>query len=261
MEYFEASYTITKMMGKKDTNSLFNAVLSSQKGKMPDSTIKYCQMMIDEKIANTFAYQALFDAKIAKSDTVGALKSLAAGRAAFPNDLYLMNRETEFYLQQGKQEEALNNLNKAIEKEPTNSQLYLVRGNVFDNLANPKDAAGKDKPKPANYAELMGKAEVDYLKTKELNPKNFDVWYNLGALYNNWGGENQKQADETVKNITKQKEYQTKATELFGKATTTLEKALEIKPDDKGTMFALRKLYLLTNQPEKSKTMSDLLKK
>ncbi len=259
ISYFEKAYDLNKnIMGTKDTSSLFNCVVAAQKANNNEKTKIYAQKMIDEKVANVYTYQSLLDAKMALNDMPGAQQALREGRAAFPNDLYLMNRETEFYLQQGKLQEALDNLNKAIEKEPKNGLLFLVRGNVFDNLANPKDATGKDKDKPQNFEELMGKAAVDYTKATELSPDNFDVWYNTGALYNNWGGYYQNKASNDLK---KAKEYDAKALEQLKKAVPALEKALNIKPEDKGTMQALRKLYLLTEQPEKAKEMSDRLKK
>ncbi len=259
VEYFNASYDVTKgIMGKKDTNSLYNCVIAAQKANNNEMVKTYSQKMIDEKVANSYSYISLVEVKLALKDTAGALQSLKQGRVAFPNDTHLMNRETEFYLQQGKQQEALDNLNKAIEKDPTNGQLYLVRGNVFDNLANPKD--GKtDKDKPKNYEELMGKAEVDYKKATEALPTNFDVWYNLGALYNNWGGYYQNKAAST--DLTKAKELEAKAQDLLKKAVPALEKGLELNANDKGTMYALRKLYLLTNQPAKAEEMNKRIKK
>ena len=261
MEFFEGNYEISKAMGKKDTSNIFNAMISAQKANNYEKTKYYADKMISDKVANASAYQFLFDANIALKDTNAAKAALSKGRAAFPNNTYLMNRETEFYLQSGKQEEALANLNSSILKDPSNSQLYLVRGNVYDNLANPKDANRKDLEKPKNYEELVGKAEADYLKSSELNGALFDTWYNLGALYNNWGAYYQAKADAISKSGPEQKAFQTKADTYFGKAIPQLEKALELNSKDKATMFALRKLYMLTNQPDKAAKMSEAMKK
>ena len=261
MEFFEGSFEITKAMGKKDTNSIYNAMISAQKASNFEKTRYYADKMIKEKVANAITYQFLFDANIGLKDTSAAKNALSQGRTAFPNDTYLMNRETEFYLQSGKQEEALTNLNTALTKDPGNAQLYLVRGNVFDNLANPKDENKKDKEKPKDFEELVAKAEADYLKSTELNNSNFDTWYNLGALYNNWGAFYQAKADAITKAGPEQKAFESKAKDLFNKAIPALEKALEINSKDKATMFALRKLYMLTGQSEKATKMSENMKK
>ena len=113
---------------------------------------------------------------------------------------------------------------------------------------------------PDYVTAVMAKAEADYKKATELDPKNSDAFYNLGALYNNWGGINQKECDDLIKQATKQKECEAKATEKFNKAIKYLEVVLSMHPDDKGVMVPLRKLYLLTNQPEKAQKMSDLIK-
>ena len=261
-EFFESSYELTKTAyGKKDTNIIYNAIISAQKGKDFAKIKALDKKMIGDKIANAYTYQSMFDANMALKDTAGAMQTLKDGRAAFPGDTYLMNRETEFYLQKGNQEQALKNLDMAIEKDKTNAQLFLVRGNVYDNLANPKDASRKDKEKPKNYEELMGKAEIDYLKAAQLNPSAFDVLYNLGAMYNNWGAYYQTKADNLVKALQEQKMNEAKAKELFLKAIDPLEKALNVRAGDSGTMFALRKLYLLTNQPEKAAKMTEQMKK
>jgi hypothetical protein len=261
-EFFEASYELSKnAYGRKDTNIIYNAIISAQKARDFSKIRTLDKKMIKDKVANPYTYQSLYDACMALKDSVGALQTLKEGRIAFPSDTYLMNRETETYLQQGKQEEALANLNRAIEKDNSNAQLFLVRGNVYDNLANPKDRAGKDKDKPKNYDELMTEAESDYIKATQLNAAGFDVWYNLGAMYNNWGAYYQTKADNLVKALQEQKANEAKAKELFSKAIDPLEKALGLRPDDKGAMFALRKLYLLTNQPEKAAKMTEQMRK
>jgi len=261
-EYFEASYLTTKMMGKKDTATLTNALVCVQKAKDNPKIKEYNEKIIKEKVATPYNYISLYDCMQAMKDTAGAMVVLKEGRVAFPNDADLMNREIEYYLQSGKDAEALANLDKAIEKTPTSAILWLVRGNIYDKQANPKDlATSKEKEKPKNFDDLMTKAETNYKKSTELDPKNSDAWYNLGALYNNWGGVETKRCDDLIKQATKMKECEARATDRFNKAIPALEKALEFNPGDKGIMVPLRKLYLMTNQPEKAQKMSDAINK
>lgn len=260
-DFYYGSFLMTKMMGKPDTNALFNSILSSQKAKNNENIKKYCETMIREKMATGYTYGVLYNARLALKDTSGAMGVLQAGRKAFPTDTDLMNMETEYYLSQGKQDEALANLNASIAKDPKNGLFYLVRGNVYDNLANPKDKDGKDKEKPKEYEDYMNKAAADYNKAAELDPSSFDTWFNLGALYNNFGGHYQSQADAITKMNAEQKALTDKAMEQFKKAVPALEKALSLKEDDKATMQALRKLYLITGDTAKSKEMTERLKK
>jgi tetratricopeptide (TPR) repeat protein len=260
-DYFRASYETTKMMGgKKDTNTLVNSLVCAQKAKDNAKIKEFNEYIISEKVATAYNYNSLYEAKLAMKDTAGAMQTLKDGRTVFPNDASLMNREIEHYLQKGKDAEALANLDKAISNTPNNGLLYLVRGNIYDRQANPKDAAGKDKEKPKNFDELMGKAEENYKKATELDPKNTDAWYNLGALYNNWGGVAQKRCDDLIKQATKMKECEAQASDKFNKAIPPLEKALELHPGDRSVMAPLFKLYLLTNQNDKAQKMSAELK-
>lgn len=267
-DYFYKSAVMNSLMtGKKDTSGFYNACISAQKAKNPTKMVDYNKKMIDQKIASPYNFQTIYDAKLQLKDTVGANEYLKMGRKAFPNDVYLMNRETEIYLQKGQQDKALANLQAAIEKEPTNPQLQLVLGNVYDNLANPKGKSGRDTIKPVDYDSLVVKAARHYQKAVDLKPTNqdsyFNALYNLGALYNNYGGTlyNKSMEKSTITDLAKkQKEYEAKSAEYYKKAIPYLEQALAIKTDDRACMTALRKLYFLTGNETKGKEMSDKLK-
>lgn len=253
--------------GKKDTSNFYNACIAAQKSKNQTKMFDYNKKMIDLNIASPYNFQTVYDVKLSQKDTTGAIEYLKMGRNIFPNDVYLMNRETEIYLQRGQQEKALTNLQTAIGKEPNNAQLQLVMGNVYDNLANPKGKSGKDTIKPAEYDNLVTKAAEHYQKAIDLKPSNqesyFNALYNLGALYNNYGGNlySKSMAKVTITELAKkQKEYEAKSGEYYKKAIPYLEQALVIKPSDRATMSALRKLYFLTGNEAKGKEMSEKLK-
>ena len=262
MTYFEKSYESSKALGKKDTSQITNALICAQKDKDRDKIIFFNQKAIDEKIATPYNYGNLFDTKMEAKDSTGAMNILAAGRLAFPNNVDLMNRETDYLMNKGKNQEALANLDKAITKDPKNGKLYLAKGIAYYGLANPRDvAAKKDLDKPKDYDDLMGKAEDSYKKATELEPKLYEAWYNLGTLYNNWSTVWAKRCDDLVKQATKLKECEAKSSELINKAIPAFEKAIEINPNDKTTMAHLNKLYLITNQPEKAEKMRAMMKK
>lgn len=268
-EFFESAFYMNASIngGKKDTATLFNAALSAQKAKNYPRMVKLNQAMIDQKLASAGTYQLLYSAKTSLKDSAGALESLKEGRKMFPNDMVLLNLETDYYLQSGKQQEALENLNKALEKDGSNAVLHIVTGNIYDGMANPKGADGKDKDKPANFSELFAKAEEHYKKAVDLKPSNqeyyFNALYNLGALYNNYGGYiyNKGMSDATIAKLAvKQKEIVANSNEMYKKAIPYFEQALSVKADDVTTMQALRKLYLLTGNDVKAYEISQKLK-
>lgn len=267
-DYFESSFGLSGIInpGKKDTVSLFNASLSASKAKNYAKVVKINQRIIDEKMANAGTYQYLYNAKCATQDSAGAIVTLEEGRKLYPNDMTLLNLQTDYYLKSGKQQESLNNLLLALEKDPNNAVLHLIAANTLDNMANPKGPDGKDKDKPANYDELFTKAETHYKKTVELRPENKDYEYNalfnLGALHYNKGTfiYNKEMNDATIAKLAaKQKEIMARATDSYKAAIPYFEQALNIKPDDVSTLKSLQKLYLLTGDQVNAQSISDVL--
>lgn len=267
-EFFNKSANLNLFMtGKKDSTSYYNACICAQKAKNSDKIIEYNTDMINQNIAMTYNYQTLYETYVSKKDTSKAIEFLKKGRAQFPNDLYLMNKETETYIQQGKQEDAIINLNKAIEKDPTNAVLEFVLGDVYTSIANPKTKAGIDTIKPSNYEELLQQAETHYLKAIELKPTStethFNILYNLGALHYNHGVVlySQSMNKATLLNLGKQqKEIEAKSNECYKKAVPYFEQALSVKAEDISAMTALRKLYYLTGNEAKGNEMNAKIK-
>jgi tetratricopeptide (TPR) repeat protein len=260
MEYFEASYEATKAMGKKDTSQLTNAIICAQKEKDNEKIKYFDQKAIDEKVAVPFNYSSLYDAKLALKDTAGATQAIQVGRAAFPNNVELMNMETNTLLIKGKFVEAIANLDKAIAADPKNARLYIAKGTAYFKMAYP-DNAGKNPVIPKNYDEIMGKSEDSYKKATETDPKNADAWGYLGVVYNNWSIEQSKRCDDLIKQATKLKECEAKTKEMYDKAIPAFEKAIDLNPNDKASMKILQKLYLLTNQPDKAEKVHAMMKK
>jgi len=253
---FELAYGISD---SKDDDLLNNCALTAELSQNYDKAKAYYQKLIDNKKADGGKYSSLADVYFMAKDTAGGLDIIKKGRAAFPNDIGLLITETNFYLKNNQNKEAIDNLNVAVKAEPTNANLFLVRGNMYDNLANPKDKDGKDLDKPKDYQDLFKKAEEDYKKAIELKPDYFDALYNLGALYNNNGVHIAKLADKITDNAKYQAEN-AKATEEFNKAVPVLEKAHEINPKDKNTMYALKQIYMRTQQMDKLKAINEKLK-
>lgn len=253
---FESAYEIS---GSADTTVLYFCATSAEMAKDYDKAKKYYQKMIETKQGQGNTYASLVTVYKMAKDTVGAMDVLKIGRAAFPNDINLVISETNYFLEIKKSREALSNLNIAIEAKPTDHNLYLVRGNIYDNLANPKDDKGNDLEKPKDYAENLKLAEADYKKAIELKPDYFDALYNLGVLYNNQGVVLNKLADK----ITDNKKYTAaneKATEQFKNAMPVLERALELHPDEKNTMIALKQIYARLQLLDKLKAINEKLK-
>jgi hypothetical protein len=265
-DYFYKTAIINSLVLKfKDTANFHNATVCASKSHNTARILEYNKKMIDLNIASAYNFESMYNAYIAKGDTAAAYSILQKGRTTLPNDPGLVTLETNHYLSSGRSSDALKNLNIALEKDPKNGLLYLVTGNIYDNMANPKDKNGKEMDKPDHFEELYKKAEANYLKAIEFAGTNkelaYNANYNTGAMYNNYGGYLQgKKANTITEQVKMQKENEIKSQEYYKKAIPFLEKALDLKPDDKATMVALRKLYLLTGNEAKAKVMNEKIK-
>ncbi len=266
-DYFYKTGVINTILYKsKDTANFYNACIAASKAKNTDKILEYNKKMIDVKIAAPYNYEAIYTVLLAKGDSSSAIEVMKKGRTMFPKDIGLLTQETSYFLESGKQLEALANLKTSIEKDPKNALYYFITGNIYDNLSNPKDKkTNRDLEKPANYEDLVKSAETSYLKAIELNPVNkeylYNSYFNLGAVYTNYGSYITNKKIEKITDLAKyQKENEAKALDYYKKAIPYLEKALDLKTDDRSTMVALRKLYMQTGNDVKAKEMNDKLK-
>jgi tetratricopeptide (TPR) repeat protein len=255
MELFSDSYIAYKqVMAKKDSGLIFNALLSAEFAKKAPKVLEYGKVMLDDKVANAYVYNKMHFANLELKDTVKAEANLKEGLALFPNDKNLIISYINLCLQTKKETEALQYIEKAIEKEPKNSMLYLVKGQSYAAKANPKSPkTGRDTLTPPNFLELIQKAEGPFLKAVESNPNGFDENLSLGAVYNNWGNWYSKQAENA--DAKSRPDQETKSKECWKKAVTYLEKAHTIKPCEKPLMRDLARLYRFTEQMDKATEM------
>jgi len=252
---FEKAFEIT---GSKDTITLGNLAVTSERAGNYEKAKLYYQKMADMKIGGAATYLQLAGVYQMLKDTTGSVEIYKKGRAVYPNDINLLRNETDLYIRANKVNEALGNLDQAIKAQPTDHILYFARGNMYDNLANPRDSKGKDMEKPKDADEKMKKAEADYKKALEIKPDYFDALYNLGALYYN----NAVNLGNMANTISDQKKYESeikKSNEEFLKAIPVLEKALSVNPKDQGTMTALKNIYYRMQMKEKGDAMKEKL--
>ena len=186
-------------------------------------------------------------------DTAAQRSVITKARAAFPDNIDILNEEINMYVVRGKNEQALGSLNLAVNKNPNNELLHLVLGQTCTKMAFPKDAAtGKDLQKPSNFDALIKKAEEEYTKALQIKPDYFLANYSLAVLYTNQGSIIIKESDN-IKDPKKVKAEEDKAEALFQKAIPLLEKAHEIDASDRDTMKTLKQLYARTGQGDSEK--------
>jgi tetratricopeptide (TPR) repeat protein len=147
-------------------------------------------------------------------------------------------------------EKAIENLNLALEKEPTNIQIVHSLGDMYDRMQRFEDAEGM------------------FLKVLELDPTNMENYYVVAGFYNRYAGENEdirKKAEEMyLRRIELDPENHqgyayaaqfydnVRPIPDFDRAYAMHNMILEMKPDDALIMFTIgvnrfNKAYRLQN--------------
>ena len=246
-----ASFETALKVMPTDTNITLNAGIAADRAGNYEKAILYYTKVYDWNPKEEKIYPLLIDALRAKGDTAGAIEMIHKGRKNFPDDFNLLLAEINIYLGQGKSKEVIDLLKQAAEKDPKNESLHFALGTTYDNLGSAKNGV-----KPQGSEEYLAQAEAEYKKALELKPDYFEASYNLGALYFNEGAEIANKANKLP--ISAQKEFeeaQKKFKAKFAQAQPYFEKALQLNPNDSGTLLSLRELYAKTGQMEKSSEM------
>jgi tetratricopeptide (TPR) repeat protein len=147
-------------------------------------------------------------------------------------------------------ENAIENLNLALEKEPTNIQIVHSLGDMYDRMQRFEDAEGM------------------FLRVLELDPTNMENYYVVAGFYNRYAGENEeirKKAEEMylrrIELDPQNHQGYAYAAQFydnvrpipdFDRAYTMHNKILRMKPDDALIMFTIgvnrfNKAYRLQN--------------
>lgn len=196
------------------------------------------------------------------------LATLDEGRRAYPDNQNLRNEELNYYIRTGKQAELIGKLEQAVATDPNNAELLFNLGNGYMNLAFPKSSGAATDTKPSNYDSLVVKAERSFMAAVKLGQNNPDYSYNLGALYFNQAADVNKQINSisgnSVADQRKVEALRVQRDNFFNKSVPFLERSYALI-DIKGaamtdqerdtyqqSLFALREVYLRTNQPEKA---------
>ncbi len=259
-KYTEAlsSFEYVQMINPSDTSAVLNSAYAADKAMNNEKAKLYYNRLINMNLKDDKIYMSLANIYKQENDATRAILTIQDGRKIFPDSLPLMLSEINMLLSAGRSKEAIAVMETAVTKDPKNQSLYLALGSTYDQLANPRDAEGKDQPKPVDYSELMIKAEQTYLRGLTLNANNFELNYNLGAIYFNQGAE-MANAANNLKDNAAFEVAKKKANDKFYQSEPYLEKAFEINSNDKATLTSLKLLYARTNETEKYNRVKSIL--
>ncbi|MFA4850998.1 MAG: tetratricopeptide repeat protein [Bacteroidales bacterium] len=254
MTSFDKTSIINGIFGLADTLATYNAALCAELANIPSKAKEYYKKLVKLNYHQPLIYSSLASIYKDDKDTAKALSTIKKGRELYPDNYNLIIAETNIYLSSGKTKEAKDLLEIAIQKDPTNPNLYYAIGTSYDALAN--DTSKLQKERSLYFTE----AESAYKKAIELKADFFDAIYNLGAMYFNDGVRIFQEADKMVNDMTKYNETKVKFEQRWNQALPYLEKALELNSSDYNTLISLKQLYSRTSQMDKLKVINEKLK-
>ena len=165
-----AGFKLASVIRPKDTTALINvAAIYDSKQDFANAKTAYNQLLSSGyKSANVYS-RLLQIARQEKNDAEAAM-ILKQALVAYPNNKAFLIDDLNLAMSRGGGNDgALEKINKAIAADAGNSNLYAVRGSLYDQQKKPELAL------------------ADYKKAVELDPKNFDALFNLGVYNFNRG--------------------------------------------------------------------------
>ena len=225
-------------------NQLYITGLSAQLANRNNDAEKYYEVLYKKGTEKPAIFEGLYNIRLAKGDEAGADAILLEGRKKFPNDSGLLFAEINAYLKKGKLEELIGRLKQAIEQEPNNISLYVTLGNVYDNLYQ-RELQNKNE---AKSDEHFIAAKKYYTEAQNIDPKNVDAAYSLGALYYNKAAFRTQELnalpeDFSAAGIKKYEKLKNEVMSLFDQALPYFQKAESLNPNDLNTLIALSEIY------------------
>lgn len=228
LESFETVMAIGKLpyINQLDTGSYYNAALAAEGAGMKDKAIEYYSKAIELNYGGADVFHYLAEIYLQKGDSATALKTYETGIAKYPaNAANLYIAMINFYLGRKDVKSAFGFVEKALEKDPTNASLWQVYGRAIED---------KDKQKAIDA----------YKKMIELDPKNFNGYYNVGTVYFNMGVEaNDKANAIPLSDEAGYKAALVVADDLFKQALPFFEQAYELNKEDAELLSGLKQLF------------------
>jgi len=228
-----------------DTTIIYNAALAAFNAEKYDEAIKYYEDAAKYGYKGSNTYELIAQCYLNKKDTLNTIEVLHKGFEKYPESNSILITMINIYLATNKLDDAIKYLDIAIKQDPGNATFYFARGSLYDKT---------------KQTDLAIKA---YSKAIELNPKYFDAYYNLGAIYYNKGVEQVDIANSVPTNNAKQYEIEKKkADDQFKVSIPFMEKASEINPKDTYSLESLKTLYyrlkMMDKFDEVNKKLEDL---
>ena len=214
---------IPELKLKPDSNLLYNAALAAYDGNNWSRAITHLNVLNQNRHSANVAH-LLFNAWLAKADTLSAEKVMLGAIEAFPENEILVLLLADLYENYGQPQAALSTLNEAIQRHPDNYIFHNSKGMIYQ--------------KQANFQEAIDA----YLEARRLSPENIMVFVNLATCYYNIGVEIERNS-LSLTNISQVMIERERSGRAFQSAISWLDKAYEADSSNRETLVKLLDLY------------------
>lgn len=252
---FEKTIKVNEIFKRQDSIASYYAGQSALFASDTASALKYFKSLVNLKFKEPKVYTVLSEIYLKQKDTVRALKTLETAKSILPDEYSIVVAEANIYISKGDMDKAQEMLEIAIKKNPSNHVIHYIIGTNYSNKLD--EIYYNDDPEL--YKKFFETAEKYYKSCLSLKPDMPEANFNLGVLYFNEGVRILNVANN-ITDPSKIEETEKLFKDKWNQAAPYLEKALEMQPDDIGTLQTLKNLYARTNQLEKSKDMDNRIK-
>jgi tetratricopeptide (TPR) repeat protein len=230
--------TKNQMSEKIDTQAYFVVMLSAFNYQKYDDAILAGEKLKSLGDKREVVYTVLIDSYKQKGEKVKYENTIAEGRKLYPNNIDILFKEINLYLEKNQIDVLEEKLNEAIKLDPKNPSLYQALANVYDKKGKTDEAFQM------------------YDKAIQVKPDYFEAYYNKAILYFNKAMEIVEKMNDENDN----KKYEVLKTQrealLKEKTLPLLEKAYQLAPKDENVIKALKEVYARLEMFDEMKKLS-----
>ena len=186
---------------------------------------------------NQFLYQEYMEEV---KDTVNAIRVLKDAMVRFPLEPWFLQNLINYYIFSKQEQQAIDYLIQAIEREPNVAEYHLIKGNLDANQNNAEAAL------------------ADYDRALEINPQLADAYAGKGRVYYNQAGKIIEDATY-IQDAKAYKAALNAASDKLKESLPFFEKALEVAPENREYMVILKGIYYRLHMDDKYEAMQDKL--
>lgn len=227
-----AGFKLASQIKPQDSTAvLYSAYTQDAKQDYAGAKGSYNQLLgldvYKSKPAPVNVYTRLLAIAKEEKNEAEAKKIVQQGLVAYPNNKTFLIEDLNMSMSGGNNTAALDKISKAIAADPSNANLYAVRGSLYDQQ------------------KKTDLAQEDYKKAISLDPNNFDSQFNMGIYnFNRAATFYTKASKMDLKTYqTQGKKVEAEGKKYFEASVPYFEKALELQPNDRNSASALQKVY------------------